>query len=417
MTYNKKVKFYNLSVEERLDYLVQNNIISDNNKALILNAVSKQHVENADSFIENTIGCFPVSMGVVLDCLIDKEYINIPLVVEETSIVAGLNKTAKLFRQHQGVITNQIGTGVIGQMFLGYIANDNPYDLINNSKKELLELLNTSVFKSMYQRGGGAKNIELRCLKNKKFVLHLLCDTCDAMGANLINMALEKIKPLVEKILDIDVGACILSNFNDTRVIKAQVEIENLDYTLMQKIADLSEYAQVDHYRAATHNKGVMNAIDGVLISTGNDWRAVEAGVHSYAAKDGFYKGITTWHVKGNKLIGVFEAPIDVGIVGGVTKNHQFAKFSIELMNIKSASKLARVLGAVGLMQNYAALNALAGEGIVSGHMKLHINNLLLNFHISKDKKLLLKKKMEDFLLENKSITLNDAKKIFKSMG
>ena len=183
-------------------------------------------------------------------------------------------------------------------MFLGDLCHDDPYELINKNKTTLLNLLNESVFESMSKRGGGAKDIKIRCLKNKKFVLHLYSNTCDAMGANLINMALEKIKPIIEKILQTDVGSCIISNFNDTKVVVAKVEIENLDRDLMQNIADLSEYAQLDHYRAATHNKGIMNAVDGVLIATGNDWRAVEAGVHSYAAKDGFYKAVSSWCIR-----------------------------------------------------------------------------------------------------------------------
>jgi hydroxymethylglutaryl-CoA reductase len=198
------------------------------------------------------------------------------------------------------------------------------------------------------------------------------------MGANIINQVCEYLKGPVEEVTGEKVGICILSNLVDSRLTRARVEMNGLDEEMMERIEEASLFAQKDPYRAATNNKGVLNGIDPILIATGNDWRAVEAGVHAYATQDGSYRSITRWKRDGKRLVGIFEAPVVLGVVGGVTTLHPTAKICLRMLRVKSAEELSRVCASVGLVQNLGALRALTTVGIIEGHMKLHIKNLTL---------------------------------------
>ena len=234
----------------------------------------------------------------------------------------------------------------------------------------------------MLERGGGVEDIIIRKLPRgdggDMAILHVLINTCDAMGANIINQACEYLREPIQQLTQEVVTMCILSNLTDTKLTRAKVVIQNVEPSVGEAIAEASLFANCDPYRAATHNKGVMNGIDPVVIATGNDWRAVEAGIHAYAARTGHYQAITKWNYFAGDLIGIIEAPINVGIVGGITQVHPTAKLSLKILAAQNAAHLARIIAAVGLVQNLGALRALTTEGITRGHLRLHLTNLLL---------------------------------------
>jgi hydroxymethylglutaryl-CoA reductase len=235
-------------------------------------------------------------------------------------------------------------------------------------------------------------------------------NSCDAMGANIINQVLEYLKAPIEALTQEEVTMCILSNLNDQKITTAEVIIHEIDPSLGYKLQEASLFAEMDPYRAATHNKGVMNGIDPVLIATGNDWRAVEAGVHAYAASSGRYTAISRWRYTDHKLIGQLTAPLIVGTVGGVTALHPTAKMCLRMMGIQSANHLSRIIAAVGLVQNLGAIKALCTDGIIQGHMKLHIDNLLLGAGANESEMPLLKDSLEKWLTVYKRVSLNNAR-------
>jgi hydroxymethylglutaryl-CoA reductase len=368
----------------------------------------------ADKLIENVIGYFQLPLGVATNFCIDGQDYIIPLAVEETSIIAALSKTAKWIRQHGDIKTHVEGHCIIGQIQLANVHNFERFSAIFAENKQfLIEKANEDVAQNMVKRGGGVVDLQLRRLirpdGGAMAVIHLYMDSCNAMGANIINQVLEYLKPLLENLTNEQVTMCILSNLNDQKLTSATVTINDVDPALGERIQEASLFAEMDPYRAATHNKGVMNGIDPVLIATGNDWRAVEAGVHAYATRSGAYQAITQWRYQATTLIGKIEAPIIVGTVGGVTSLHPTASMCLRMMGIESANQLSRVIAAVGLVQNLGALKALCTEGIIQGHMKLHIDNLLMVAGATDAEMPLLKKRLQLTLLTNKRVSLNHA--------
>lgn len=368
----------------------------------------------ADKLIENVIGYFQLPLGVATNFRIDgKDYV-IPLAVEETSIIAALSKTAKWIRQHGKITTKVEGDCIIGQIQLAKVRDFTKLStVIEKSKRFLIEKANEEVAASMVTRGGGVKNLELRCLAREDggtmAVIHLTMNSCDAMGANILNQILEYLKIPIENLTGEQVTMCILSNLNDTKLSTAEVTISNVESELGERLEEASYFAEIDPYRAATHNKGVMNGIDPVLIATGNDWRAVEAGIHAYASRSGRYQAISQWRYSKGTLKGSLTAPIIVGTVGGVTSLHPTAKLCMRMMDIQSANQLSRVIAAVGLVQNLGALRALCTEGIIQGHMKLHIDNLMLVAGAEEEEIPALKERMQNLLSLNKRISLKNA--------
>ena len=239
---------------------------------------------------------------------------------------------------------------------------------------------------------------------------------CDAMGANIINQVLEYLKIPLENLTGEQVTMCILSNLNDEKITKATVQIHDVEPELGHKLQEASFFAETDPYRAATHNKGVMNGIDPILIATGNDWRAVEAGVHAYAARDGQYKAITKWRYQDGTLTGTIEAPIVVGTVGGVTALHPTANVCLRMMGVQSAEKLSRIIAAVGLVQNLGAIKALSTEGIIQGHMKLHIDNLLMVAGATSEEMPILKERLQNWLKIYKRVSLKNAHELLDEL-
>lgn len=405
--------FSKLTREERFQRLLELGALTAEDVYYLSNG-GVQDTVLADKLIENVIGYFQLPLGVATNFSIDGRDYVIPLAVEETSIIAALSKTAKWIRQ-QGEITTQVeGECIIGQIQLAKV-NDLPRfeAIFHENKQFLIEKANEEVAASMVKRGGGVVDLQLRRLKREDegemIVIHLMMNSCDAMGANIINQALEYLKEPLEKLTGEQVTMCILSNLNDQKLTTAKVAIYDVEPELGERIQEASLFAEMDPYRAATHNKGVMNGIDPVLIATGNDWRAVEAGVHAYATRNGRYQAITYWRYAQGTLTGHLTAPIIVGTVGGVTALHPTAKLCLRMMGIESANHLSRVIAAVGLVQNLGALRALCTEGIIQGHMKLHIDNLLLVAGATDSEMPVLKEQLQRWLTTNKRISVNNA--------
>ena len=406
--------FSKLTREERFRRLQQMGVLTAEDIDY-LRAGGVQNTVLAEKLIENVIGYFQLPIGIATNFRIDGQDYVIPLAVEETSIIAALSKTAKWIRQ-QGEITTYVeGNCILGQIQLANVRHFERFATIfNQNKLFLIEKANEEVAISMVKRGGGVVDMDLRQLARPEggdmAVIHLTMNCCDAMGANIMNQVLEYLKAPLEQLTGEQVNLCILSNLNDQKLTTAIVTVDGVDPELGQRLQEASIFAETDPYRAATHNKGVMNGVDAVLIATGNDWRAVEAGVHAYAARSGQYKAITQWRYERDQLIGQFSAPIIVGTVGGVTSLHPTAKMCLRMMNVQSANHLSRLIAAVGLVQNLGALKALCTEGIIQGHMKLHIDNLVLVAGASELETPALKEKLHYWLVANKRVSLNNAR-------
>ena len=405
--------FSKLSREERFKRLLALGAITHEDINFLKNGGIKD-LNLADKLIENVIGYFQLPLGVATNFNINGQDYIIPMAVEETSIIAALSKSAKWIRQCGEIKTWVEGDCILGQIQLAKVNDFQKFSQIFTEHRSLLiEKANQDVAANMVKRGGGVIDLQLRQLIREDgadmAVIHLTMNSCNAMGANIINQVLEYLKSPIEELTGEEVTMCILSNLNDQKLTTAQVTINTIDPILGQKLQEASLFAEMDSYRAATHNKGVMNGIDPVLIATGNDWRAVEAGVHAYAARDGRYQAITRWRYQDGVLVGQLTAPIIVGTIGGVTSLHPTAKMCLRMMNITSANELSRVIAAVGLVQNLGAIKALCTEGIIQGHMKLHIDNLLLAAGANEMEMPELKERLQNWLHLHKRISLNNA--------
>ncbi|MDF1827057.1 MAG: hydroxymethylglutaryl-CoA reductase, degradative [Legionellaceae bacterium] len=412
--------FSKLSRAERFQRLVDMGALSPEDVAYLCDGGVRE-LDLGDKLIENVIGYFQLPLGVATNFCIDGEDYAIPMAVEETSIIAALSKTAKWIRKQGHITTEVLGDCILGQIHIPRVEH---FDLLEACFKEhrasLIQKANQDVAATMVQRGGGVTDMILRRLPRPDggdmAVIHLSMNSCDAMGANIINQVLEYLKEPIEALTQETVGLCILSNLNDQKLARARVVIHNVDQDLGERIQEASLFAEIDPYRAATHNKGVMNGIDPLLIATGNDWRAVEAGVHAYASRSGTYQAISTWRYQDGILTGELTAPLVVGTVGGVTALHPTAQICLKMLGVTSASHLSRVLAAVGLVQNLGAINALCTEGIIQGHMKLHIDNLLLVAGANDDELPVLKKRLQHWLTLHRRVSLKHATQLLAEL-
>lgn len=382
MKKNSRIKEFNkLSRDERLNLLREFADLSDQD-LLLLNLKNGMDFGFAEQMIENVISAFPMPLGLATNFIInDKDYL-IPMATEEASVIAAASNAAKLARPCGGFTASASRSVMIGQMYILSIKDIFGAKVkIEEHKTEILEFANSKDH-VLVKLGGGAFDLNIRDIESillgKGLVLHILVDAKDAMGANAVNTMCEAVAPLLEKITGGNVLLKILSNLAVNRIVKAQAVWgkEELGLDLIDKIIQANEIAKIDIFRAVTHNKGIMNGIDAVCLATGNDFRAVEAGVHGYAAMHNFYKPLTEYskNEKGN-LIGTIEIPLAVGVVGGATKKNPFAKLCLKILGVKSVSELAQIIASVGLAQNFAALKALVSEGIQKGHMRLHLRN------------------------------------------
>ena len=405
---------------ERLDQLNEVEILTKQ-EANYLRQGGMQDITLAEKFVENVIGYFQLPMGIATNFNIDGRDLVVPMAVEETSIIAAASKTAKWVRETGTIVTETIGLNIIGQIQFAKIQNFEKFqNAILQQKNYLIEISNREVAFGLVARGGGVNDIQVRQIdRGDGFVMaivHVYMNPCDAMGANVINQVCEFLKQPLEQFTGEKVTMCILSNLVDSKLTRATVTIKNIDQELAEKIEEASRFAELDPYRAATNNKGVLNGIDPILIATGNDWRAVEAGIHAYAARDGQYRSITKWRKIENTLVGIFEAPLIVGTVGGVTTLHPTAKIAMKMLDVKSANELARIAAAVGLVQNLGALKALTTVGIIEGHMKLHIKNLSLGAGATEVEMPIVVSKLEEILALRKRISLSNAVEVLKDL-
>jgi hydroxymethylglutaryl-CoA reductase len=379
-------------------------------------------IELAENFIENVVGYFPLPLGIATYFHIDGRARLIPMAVEETSIIAAASSTAKWVQSSGSIHTYTKGNLIIGQIQIPRVKNlDHTREVLHQNRDELIALANQTI-PGLVARGGGVRDLTIRVLDRadhsdqQMLVIHVLCDPCDAMGANLINQICENLKPKIEEITEQKVGLCILSNLVDTKLVVAELTIRNIDPKVGRGIEEAYLFAASDPYRAATHNKGILNGIDPILIATGNDWRAVESGIHAYAARSGKYQPVTTWKMEGPDLVGRFEAPICVGVVGGVTRLHPTAKIALKILGVTRAEELSRICAAVGLVQNLGALKALSTVGIVQGHMKLHTANLALAAGAEIHEIDEVRKRLSDVLNKERKIHLSDAQNILNDI-
>lgn len=412
--------FSKLDRQERLQMLLDHGLLNPEDIEY-LQMGGLQDFTLGEKFIENLIGYFQIPLGVATNFKIDgKDYV-IPMAVEETSIVAAASKTAKWIRENGEIKTEVRGSEIIGQIQCAQVKDAEVFQKqVLTQKQNLIDAANDEVAFGLVRRGGGVTDLQVRLLPRPHGgfmgVIHILINPCDAMGANIANQVCEFLKEPIERLTSEKVTMCILSNLVDTKLTRVEVRMRHIDLDLAHKIAEASLFAQEDPYRAATSNKGVLNGIDPILIATGNDWRAVEAGIHAYAARDGRYRSITRWSVEKSELVGIFEAPLIVGTVGGVTTLHPTASMCLRLLGARSANELSRVVAAVGLVQNLGALRALTTVGIIEGHMKLHIKNLSLGAGAIETEIPLLEKRLEEILALRKRISLSHAVEALKEM-
>ncbi len=343
----------------------------------------------ADGMIENVIGTFELPLAVASNFLINGRDVVVPMVVEEPSIVAAASFMAKLVRGSGGFLTSSTPPLMRAQVQLvGVTDPHGARQAILRARAELIDLANGRD-KVLVGLGGGCRDIEVHVFpetpRGAMVVAHLIVDVRDAMGANTVNTMAEAVATRIETLTGGSVRLRILSNLADLRVARASLRVppaalatqEHSGERVIDGMLDAYTFAAIDPYRAATHNKGIMNGIDPIVVATGNDWRAVEAGAHAYAARSGRYTSLTTWERASNgDLVGTIELPMPVGLVGGATKTHPLARAALRILNVRSAQELGEIMVAVGLAQNMGAMRALATEGIQRGHMALHARNI-----------------------------------------
>jgi len=345
----------------------------------------------ADGMIENVLGTFELPLGVAGNFQVNGRDVLVPMAVEEPSVVAAASFMAKLARECGGFETSSTRPLMRAQVQVLGLTDPHGARLALLRERERILTLANSRDKVLIELGGGCQDIEVHVFpdtpRGPMIVMHLIVDVRDAMGANTVNTMAEAVAPLVEEIVGGSVRLRILSNLADLRLARARVRLtpqtldtkERSGAEIIEGVLDAYTFAAIDPYRAATHNKGIMNGIDPVIVATGNDWRAVEAGAHAYASRSGRYTSLTHWEKDtSGALVGTIEMPMPVGLVGGATKTHPLARLALKIMDVRSAQELGEVAVAVGLAQNLGALRALATEGIQRGHMALHARNIAL---------------------------------------
>ena len=446
MTTSRISGFYNMTLEERRAKLAE--AVSSPGGAhrtpedLLPFTTGGLSAEAADHMIENVVGMYSLPLGIALNFMVNGKDVLVPMTLEEPSVVAGASFMAKLARAGGGFHATTTESHMIGQMQVLDLPNVHLAQLSILEHKEELLAEADSVDPVLKKFGGGARNLEVRVIQDSPIgpflVVHLIYDVRDAMGANAVNTACERLAPHIERITGGRVHLRILSNLADHRLARARctVPVKELEFTVGTGLAPVQgegeprpnrftgekvrdgiieawAFAASDPYRAATHNKGIMNGVDSVVIATGNDWRAIEAGAHAYAARSGKYTSLSTWGKdKDGNLVGTLEMPMAVGIVGGATKVHPAAQASVKLMGVKTASELAEIIVSVGLAQNMAALRALATEGIQRGHMSLHARQVAIAAGASGD---LIEKVAAQMVVE-KVVRIDRAEEILKSL-
>lgn len=421
MTNSRISGFYTMTLEERRAHIADAAPLTPTELAPWTSGGLSP--EAADHMIENVIGLYSLPLGIALNFMVNGHDVLVPMTLEEPSVVAGASFMAKLARGGGGFNATTSEPLMIGQMQVINVVNLHEAKLkIYEHKASLLEEAD-SIDPILKKFGGGARDLEVRVIADSPIggflVVHLIYDVRDAMGANAVNTACERLAPKIEAITGGKVHLRILSNLADRRIARARctIPVKSLAFdnfsgeSVRDGIIAAYAFAAVDPYRAATHNKGIMNGVDSVVIATGNDWRAIEAGAHAYAVKNGQYTSLSTWGKDSDgNLVGTLEMPMAVGIVGGATKVHPAAQAAVKLMGVKTANELAEIIVSVGLAQNMAALRALATEGIQRGHMSLHARQVAIAAGATGD----LVEKVAAQMVAEKVVRIDRAEEILK---
>ena len=418
--------FHKLPMEERLAQLARMFRLTPAELEQLRGNEALQPVL-ANQMIENAVGTFSLPLGLGLNLQVNGRDFLVPMAVEEPSVVAAVSFAAKIVRESGGFTAEADASMMIGQVQVTRYGD--PTEATNKilaHKEQLLALAN-SFHPAMVARGGGARDIEVRVLPAPEgprgeplLIVHVLIDTQEAMGANLINTVAEGVAPLIEQITGGKVYLRILSNLADRRLARAMCRIplalladfEMPGEIIAEGIAQASRFAEADPYRAATHNKGVMNGIDAVAIATGQDWRAIEAGAHAFACRGGQYRPLSTWYLEEGHLVGRIELPMALGTVGGPIKIHPGVQMALKLLRTSSVRELAMVFAAVGLAQNFAALRALGSVGIQKGHMALHARCVAVTAGARGD----WVEKLADLLVKTGHVKVEKAREILASL-
>lgn len=388
--HKEQIHFYNLTLAERLQRIGEQAGLSTEELAALSGAAGLQP-EQAEAMVENVVGVYALPLGIAQNFVVNGREVLVPMVIEEPSVVAGASFMARLAKSGGGFFAQATAPEMIGQLQILDTVNSHEARLRLLEKKAELLAEASEIDPVLKRLNGGPRDLEVRLIEQSPIgpflVLHLIYDVRDAMGANVINTVLEHLAPHVAEIAGGRVLLRILSNLADRRLarVRCTIRLSELKFAefpaelLRDNIIAAWAFAEADPYRAATHNKGIMNGVDAVVLATGNDWRAIEAGAHAYAARSGRYTSLSTWGKDGEgNLVGTLEMPMAVGIVGGATRVHPAARAALKLMGVKTAADLAEIIVSVGLAQNLAALRALASEGIQRGHMALHARQVAI---------------------------------------
>lgn len=415
---SKVSKFHQKTMQERLDWISKFSDLNHEDRELYLQSGTDNN-NLADQLIENSIGVMEVPLGVAVNFIVNGKDCIVPMAVEETSVIAAASNGAKLARPLGGFHMHFTGSYMIGQVQITNLKSPESAKIkILQNKDDILDIAN-SQDPTLVELGGGAYDLEVRIVGDKSeemLIVHLLVDTLDAMGANATNTMAEKIAPTLEQISEGNAYLRIISNLADHRLIQGYCEIKKEDLggeEVVDNIVEACRFANLDPYRAATNNKGIMNGISSVVLATGNDTRAIEAGAHAYAVRNGQYRSLTQWekNEKGN-LVGSIDMPLAIGVIGGATSLNPKAKANLKIMGVKTSQELSEIIGSVGLAQNLTALKALATEGVQKGHMRLHAKNVALMADATGDEIDYVSKE----LVKKDIIRVDEAKKIIRTL-
>ena len=406
--------FHNLKPSERIRVVKEFAALTEE-EVSILQSTGPLKLEQADRMIENVVGTMPIPLGIATNFLINGTDYLIPMAIEEPSVVAAASNAAKMARVRGGFSTSSTGPVMIGQIQV--VAVPDPFGArmrILSAKSGILQKANEQD-PVLVSKGGGAKDLKVKVIETavgSMVIVEILVDCRDAMGANAVNTMAEAVAPLIERISMGRVYLRIISNLATERLARATTTVPKEALggeEIVDGIVNAYAFALADPYRCATHNKGIMNGITAVVLATGNDTRAVEAGAHAYAARTGRYNPLTTWEKNSEgDLVGAIELPMAVGLIGGATAIHPTAKIAVKILGVKTATELGEVIAAVGLAQNLAALRALASEGIQEGHMKLHARNIAATAGATGD----LIDQIADQMVKERKIRIDRAKEL-----
>jgi len=413
-------KFYELSREDRIKALQEFADLNGEDIALLKNTGAIDF-NIIDHMIENAVSVFPLPLGIATNFLINGKDKLIPMAIEETSVVAAASHAAKIAREKGGFRAVSGPQHMIGQIQLTNVLSPNNAKIKIYEHKEDLIKIAAEKDQLLKKLGGGPVDIDVRILDKNMLVVHIIVNTLDAMGANTVNTMAEAIAPVISDIAGGKINLKIISNLAVYRLVRAYAtfskdKLPRGGYSgeeVVDRIIDAYKFAYADPFRCATHNKGIMNGISAVVIATGNDFRAIEAGAHAYASYTGSYKPLTSYEKDGEgNLVGSIELPMAVGVVGGAVSVHPVAKLCKKILDVKTAAELQGVIASVGLAQNFAALYALTTEGIQKGHMRLHARNIAVSVGAIGDEIDIIAKRITS---EN-NITMPRAKEILEEL-